>query len=70
MLDSSIFNYKRVLFSGGMGALPSACMGSNKRTGDGGIQMNIQELEVIKRRQLPIKIFVLNNRNYTLIRNI
>lgn len=30
--------------------------------GDGGFQMNIQELETIKREQLPIKIFVLNNR--------
>lgn len=70
---------QRVLFSGGMGAmgfaLPSAigaCIGSNKRTvviaGDGGIQMNIQELEVIKRRQLPIKIFVLNNKNLGMVR--
>ena len=31
-------------------------------TGDGGIQMNIQELETIKREKIPIKIFVLNNR--------
>ena len=31
-------------------------------TGDGGFQMNIQELETIKRENLPIKIFVLNNR--------
>lgn len=70
---------QRVLFSGGMGAmgfaLPSAigaCIGSGKRTvviaGDGGIQMNIQELEVIKRRNLPIKIFVLNNRNLGMVR--
>ncbi|MDQ7062034.1 MAG: thiamine pyrophosphate-dependent enzyme [Sulfurimonas sp.] len=36
--------------------------------GDGGIQMNIQELEVIKRRQLPIKIFVLNNKNLGMVR--
>lgn len=70
---------QRVLFSGGMGAmgfaLPSAigaCISSNKRTvviaGDGGIQMNIQELEVIKRRKLPIKIFVLNNKNLGMVR--
>ena len=70
---------QRILFSGGMGAmgfaLPcsvGACIGSNKRTiviaGDGGIQMNIQELEVIKRRNLPIKIFVLNNRNLGMVR--
>ncbi len=31
-------------------------------TGDGGFQMNIQELETVKRERLPIKIFVLNNR--------
>ena len=70
---------QRVLFSGGMGAmgfaLPSsigACIASNNRTvviaGDGGIQMNIQELEVIKRRNLPIKIFVLNNKNLGMVR--
>lgn len=31
-------------------------------TGDGGFQMNIQELETVKRENLPIKIFILNNR--------
>ena len=31
-------------------------------TGDGGFQMNIQELETVKRENLPIKIFVLNNK--------
>ena len=30
--------------------------------GDGGFQMNIQELETMKREKLPIKIFILNNR--------
>ena len=30
--------------------------------GDGGLQMNIQELETVKREKLPIKIFVLNNK--------
>ena len=30
--------------------------------GDGGFQMNIQELEVVKRENLPVKIFILNNR--------
>lgn len=30
--------------------------------GDGEFQMNIQELETVKREQLPIKIFILNNR--------
>lgn len=30
-------------------------------TGDGGLQMNIQELETVKREKLPVKILVLNN---------
>ena len=52
--------------------LPStigACLASGmKRTvsvnGDGGFVMNIQELETIRRMNLPIKIFVLSNRGY------
>ncbi|MBO7489088.1 MAG: thiamine pyrophosphate-binding protein [Bacteroidales bacterium] len=31
-------------------------------TGDGGFQMNIQELETVRRENLPVKIFILNNR--------
>lgn len=30
--------------------------------GDGGFQMNIQELETVKREKLPIKMFILNNK--------
>ena len=63
---------QRVFFSGGMGSmgfsLPAgigATIASGKRsiivTGDGGLQMNIQELELLKRRNLPIKIIVMNN---------
>lgn len=70
---------QRVLFSGGMGAmgfaLPAAIgasLGTGKRAivivGDGGFQMNIQELEVIKRRNLPIKIFIMNNANLGMVR--
>ena len=64
----------RILIGGGFGAmgcgLPYA-IGSSISTnngkvycicGDGGFQMNIQELETVKREQLPIKIFILNNR--------
>jgi acetolactate synthase-1/2/3 large subunit len=36
--------------------------------GDGGFQMNIQELETIRRLNLPIKIFVLDNDGYAAIR--
>ena len=35
--------------------------------GDGGIQMNIQELQTIIHHKLPIKIFVLNNKGYLAI---
>lgn len=37
-------------------------------TGDGSIQMNLQELETIISHQLPIKIFVINNGGYHSIR--
>ena len=56
--------------------LPSsigACLASGrKRTvgvnGDGGFVMNIQELETIRRLNLPIKIFVLCNKGYGAIK--
>jgi len=56
--------------------LPStigACLASGgKKTvsvnGDGGFVMNIQELETIRRMQLPIKIFVLSNKGYGAIK--
>jgi acetolactate synthase-1/2/3 large subunit len=38
--------------------------------GDGGMQLNIQELAVIRNRNLPIKIFVVNNNGYASIRNM
>jgi len=51
-----------------------ACLGSGRRpticvTGDGGFQMNIQELETLARLRFPIKFFVVNNRGYASIRN-
>ena len=64
----------RIHISGGYGtmgcALPfaigsSISIGKKKVyciAGDGGFQMNIQELETVKRENLPIKIFILNNR--------
>lgn len=62
---------------GAMGyALPAAigaCLAGEKhRTicidGDGGVQMNVQELETIRRLNLPIKLFVLSNDGYSSIR--
>ena len=38
--------------------------------GDGGMQLNTQELAVIRGRNLPIKMFVINNRGYASIRNM
>ena len=64
----------RVHISGGYGTmgcgLPFAigsCIAEGKKTvyciaGDGGFQMNIQELETVHREKLPIKVFILNNR--------
>ena len=56
--------------------LPStigAALASNKKVvsvnGDGGFQMNIQELHTIRRMNLPIKIFVLCNDGYGAIFN-
>ena len=38
-------------------------------TGDGGLQMNIQELQTIRRENLPIKILVFNNHSLGMIRH-
>jgi acetolactate synthase-1/2/3 large subunit len=47
-----------------------ACIGNNRKdticiSGDGGLQMNIQELQTVVHYNLPIKLFVLNNNGYT-----
>jgi len=36
-------------------------------TGDGSLQMNIQELATVRRHNLPIKLFLLNNHGYSMI---
>jgi acetolactate synthase-1/2/3 large subunit len=73
---------QRLFSTGGLGAMgfgiPAAlggCLASGgKRTitvdGDGGFQLNIQELETIARLKLPIKFFVLNNAGYASIRGM
>lgn len=59
-----------------MGFDVPACIGSctasgGRRTvcvtGDGSVMMNIQELEVIKRRNLPVKLFITDNEGYSMI---
>jgi acetolactate synthase-1/2/3 large subunit len=67
--------HTRVYNSEGLGSMgfgiPSAiaaAIASDKETicidGDGGFFMNVQELELVFRYQLPIKFFVLNNDGY------
>ncbi len=78
----SLQNYKndKIVVNSGCAAmgydLPAAigaCMGSKQEvicvTGDGSLQMNIQELQTIIHNKLPIKLFVLNNKGYISIRN-
>lgn len=69
---------QRYITTGGistMGYWPAsigAACASGKRviviTGDGCLQQNIQELATVVKNKLPIKIFVLNNDGYLLIR--
>lgn len=71
---------QRFITSGGMAsmgfALPAsigACLAYSDHpvvliVGDGGFQFNIQELETIIRNKLPIKIVVINNECYGMVR--
>ena len=71
---------QRVFHNKGTGALGlgqpaalGACLGSERRRvvcvdGDGGFQFNAQELETIRRLDLPVKIFVVSNAGYACIR--
>jgi acetolactate synthase I/II/III large subunit len=53
-------------------AIGAAVAGGGKRviclSGDGSLQMNMQELQTVIHHQLPLKIFVLNNNGYLSIR--
>ncbi|MDO8682989.1 MAG: thiamine pyrophosphate-binding protein [Armatimonadota bacterium] len=72
---------QRVFHNKGTGAMGfcqpaaiGACLASGrKRTvcvdGDGGFQLNLQELEVVKRLNLPVKFFIINNTGYASIRS-
>ncbi|MEI6036487.1 MAG: thiamine pyrophosphate-binding protein [Planctomycetota bacterium] len=71
---------QRIFHNKGTGAMGfcqpaaiGACLGGEGRRtvcvdGDGGFQFNIQELETVRRLQLPIKFFVINNAGYASIR--
>jgi acetolactate synthase-1/2/3 large subunit len=77
-------DYERKLLNsagyGSMGySLPAAIgasYASDKKTcvlsinGDGGIQMNIQELETLKRDQLPVNVIILNNNCLGMLRKL
>jgi acetolactate synthase-1/2/3 large subunit len=50
-----------------------ACIGNGRRkticiSGDGGLQMNIQELQTLAHFKLPVILFVLNNQGYLTIK--
>ncbi len=57
----------------GLPAAIGACIANDRKslvmvTGEGSLQMNIQELQTIVHNKLPIKIFVINNGGYHSIR--
>lgn len=72
-------DHQRFMTSGGMGAmgfaLPAA-IGASFATGmpvvmiagDGGMQVNIQELQTIAHHRLPVKMVVLNNQSLGMVR--
>lgn len=71
---------QRFLTTGGLSSMGywaasiGGCIANNRKrtiiiTGDGSLQMNIQELATIKHNNLPIKIIIFNNNGYLLIRH-
>lgn len=81
LMQSLEFKNQKLLFSGGHGAMGfsvpaaiGACIASGRHPvyafcGDGGFQMNIQELQTIVRENLPIKILLFNNHSLGMIRH-
>jgi acetolactate synthase-1/2/3 large subunit len=71
---------QRLMFSGGMGAmgfsLPASvgawCAHPERETivicGDGGLQINIQELETVSRNRMPLRLFIMNNNSLGMVR--
>ena len=65
------FNHSPMGYS--IAASIGAFLGSKKNTiiatiGDGSVPMNVQELETIKNYNIDVKIFVFNNKGYSLIK--
>lgn len=71
---------QRYLISGGLSCMGywagaiGACAGDRRRqviaiTGDGSLQMNIQEFGTLKQYAFPLKLFVYNNNGYLLIKH-
>src|SRR5262249_12158322 len=57
----------------GLPGVIGACLAHDRRRtigvdGDGGLQLNLQELETIRRLALPVKLFIVNNDGYASIR--
>lgn len=78
----NIKDKQRMLNSGGLGSmgfgLPAAIGAAFAKpdaniivfVGDGGLQMNLQELQMLQQYSLNIKIFVLNNKTLGMIREV
>jgi acetolactate synthase-1/2/3 large subunit len=79
-LAATLQEGQRIFLTTALGAMGNgvpgvigACLAHGRRRtitvdGDGGLQLNIQEFETIRRLDLPIKLFVLNNDGYASIR--
>ncbi len=77
----TIKDQQRIITSSGLASMGygiGACVGASFAdlgrvtlclTGDGGIQMNLQELMAIAHYKLPIKVIIFNNRGYLTIRH-
>jgi acetolactate synthase-1/2/3 large subunit len=72
--NQTVFHAKGMAAMGfGIPSSIGSCFAKNKTltitvVGDGGFQLNIQELQTIIQNKLPIKIFVLQNNSYHAIR--
>lgn len=71
---------QRFLTTGGLSSMGywaaavGACIANDRKrtvviTGDGSLQMNMQEMATVKGNNLPLKIFIFNNNGYLLMRH-